>query len=753
MDFIRSVFDGIREGITVVDKDLNVLLVNRAKTDLHPDAMPIVGKKCYQAFHCQEEPCAGCPVVRAFETGRQQRIERLTVNNGLKEWLELYSFPMIGATGTVEYVAEHCRNITDRKEAEEALRESEERYRDLFENANDMVHILDHEGRVQYANSAWKSAMGYSDEEIKNLRIFDIVHPEYKPKLKSFFGRLMSGESIKNVAMVFVAKDGSLVNVEGNVNCRFQEGKPLSTRAILRDVTERKAAERKLRKAMDEATAANRAKSEFLANMSHEIRTPMNGIIGMTELALSTQLTPEQKQYLTMVNSSAESLLRIINDILDFSKIEAGKLSLEDVPFDLKELLSETVLSFAVTAYEKGVRLVHDVDSAVPRVLKGDPDRLKQVLVNLIGNAVKFSHKGEISIKAESVGGNSKGSPCSILFSIRDQGIGIPEDKIGRIFETFCQIDSSSSKRYSGTGLGLAISRKIVEMMHGAIWADSREGEGSTFSFTVRLLVPEKTNDVVPVDSPGSTTDRSEACLGCPNPVLDRQLTILLAEDNEINRKLTEVVLQRQGWRVLTVSDGLEAVNKAKSEVFDIILMDIQMANIDGFEATKAIREHERKVGKHTPVVALTAYAMKGDREKCLMAGMDGYLSKPIRMHELYDVIEKHLQTKPADLTGIAKNLEGNGQLLAELVNSFIDDFPGQLEQIRSFINAENIRAAGRAMHTFRGAASNFGAVEACRLALEIENLLQQGDVVGAAEVLSMLEKEMDSVKSYLGQL
>ena len=683
LDFLRSVFDGIREGITVVDKDLNVLLVNRAKTGLYIDALPIVGKKCYQVFHCQAEPCSGCPVVRAFETGSQQRIERQTVNDGLKEWLELYAFPITGKNGTVEYVVEHCRNITDRAEAEEALRESEERYRDLFENANDMVHILDCEGRVLFANSAWKSTMGYSDDEIENLRIFDIVHPECKPKLKSFFGRLMSGESINNVAMVFVAKDGNLVEVEGNVNCRFREGKPLSTRAILRDVTERKAAERKLQKAIEEARAANRAKSEFLANMSHEIRTPMNGIIGMTELALTTQLTSEQNQYLTIVKNSAESLLRIINDILDFSKIEAGKLSLEEVPFDLNELITETVMIFAVPANEKGIRLVHSVDAGVPPVLKGDPVRLRQVLVNLIGNAVKFSDKGDILIKAEKVSADSNGSPCFILFSVKDQGIGIPEDKICRIFETFSQIDSSSSKRYQGTGLGLAISRKIVEMMHGAIWADSREGEGRTFSFTVRLLVSEKTNDIDTAGRPGSKADHSRACSGHRNPAVDRQLNILLAEDNEINRKLAEILLQRQGWRVFSVTDGREAVNKAASEEFDMILMDIQMPNMDGFEATKVIREHDRQVGKHTPVLALTAYAMKGDREKCLKAGMDGYLTKPIRPEELYDVIEKHLKIKPADLSGIAKNLEGNKQLLAELVNSFTDDFPRQLEQIR----------------------------------------------------------------------
>ncbi|MGE5645888.1 MAG: response regulator [Acidobacteriota bacterium] len=523
--------------------------------------------------------------------------------------------------------------IRQKLEREAAL---EKRYQDLIENANDMIYTRDLSGYFTALNPAGERITGYTRQEALTTNILDLAPPESRAQLRHLLETDEAALPETAFDTGIVMKDGRRRAVEFSPHLIVRDGRPVRVEGIARDVTERRRAQAEAARAKEAAEAASRSKSEFLANMSHEIRTPMNGVIGMAELALSTNLTPEQRDYVDTIRTCAESLLAVINDILDFSKIEARKLEVERVEFDVRRLVSDVCRSLRAPAAAKGLRLDWDVDAAVPQRLVGDPGRVRQVLLNLAGNGVKFTERGEVEVRVTRETGGT--GACKLVFAVRDTGIGIAAEKQRVIFDAFAQADGSTARRHGGTGLGLAISSQLAALMGGSVRVRSRVGEGSTFYFTAEFGIPE---------TPAAQGEP-------PRPAAPPagSLRILVVEDNAVNRRLAEKLLQNRGHQVYTATDGPSAVELAGRERFDLILMDIQMPGLDGFQATAAIRERERSTGGHVRILALTAHAMKGDRERCLEAGMDGYVAKPVRPAELFAaidaVVSERRETPPA---------------------------------------------------------------------------------------------------------
>ena len=755
---LDTFFRGCPFPIVMSDRDRRVTLVNPAFCDL---------------FGYTEEECLGVEFAslvipstaksdfeEAFQAvasgGRWQRTTQRRRKDGTLLTVQVNAAPLFHEGKNVGGFAIY-QDISARIESEAALRRSEELFRTLCEQVPVGIFMTDPSAVLVYQNARLAEISGLPEDQALGQdgvnKIRAVLHPDDREAALKFLYRTIAGECGESHQR-FIKGDGQVVWIVNRQKpILADDGTICGVLGVIEDITAQQEAQEQLQHAKDAAEAANRAKSEFVANMSHEIRTPMNGIIGMTDLVLGTSLTGEQREYLTMVKSSADSLLSILNDILDFSKIEARQLDLEATPFSLRDHLSDLLKPLAFRAEQKQIELICHVPPDVPAAAVGDPVRLGQVLINLVGNAIKFTERGQIIVQVRV---EAKGAADVVLhYAVSDSGVGVPLDKQRDIFQPFRQADGSTTRRFGGTGLGLAISATLIELMGGRIWVESEPGHGSTFHFTVKLgLDGAQPDRLVRLKPPPSML---------PADLPARRLDVLLAEDNLVNQRLATALLQRRGHAVTTVSTGQEAVAATAARRYDLVLMDVQMPDMSGIEATAAIRARERGTGVRLPIVAMTAHVMKGDRERCLEVGMDDYLAKPLDSGRLYAVIERtpapqSCEPEPAPggselYETLLKRTEGDELLLLEIITLFLDDLPGQLRAVRATLDAGDHDGVRRAAHALKGAASNFHAAPVVNAASKLEQMASIGELSDGEPAWTTLSAEATQLATVLARL
>ncbi|HHS12334.1 MAG TPA: PAS domain S-box protein [bacterium] len=923
----RSISVSAQDAIVMMDQDESITYWNpTAERIFSRSKKEVQGKNFYQLLIPREYRHR----IREWiddENRKTLKSEGISLIEAMGRRKQDELFPMEVSLSTVNiqgrrHVIGMIRDITDRKRSEEEII----RLVSAMRQAREGVVITDLQGRIVYVNPFFNEMTGYSLEEVKgkNPRILSSGRQD-----QAFYQELWSTITRgKTWSGMFInkRKDGSLYPEESTIfPVKDPYGKIINFAAVKRDITERREAEeamqrytedlkkakereeknakvlsglvKELEEAKNQAEEAARTKSEFLANMSHEIRTPMNGIIGMTELALDTELTTVQRDYLQSVMNSADSLLTVINDILDFSKIEAGRMDMESIPFSLSDTLDEVLQLQSLKASEKDLEVISFVKPEVPDRVIGDPVRFRQIITNLVSNAVKFTDEGEVSVQLELASKNNR--HVVLRGSVRDTGAGIDKAKQEMIFQAFTQADGSTTRRYGGTGLGLTITAKLIDMMRGKIWVESPApggdgstgGPGSCFYFEIPMNIAEtgqtqksrsgpllklagrkvlivddnatnrrvleeildgwgmKTSSAVngkealkilesasrndhsfslmlldanmPVmdgfelagavqKSPSladvtimmlTSSRRKGDALRCQKlgismylvkPIRQKELLqailsalgneeaiemertdgssrkydvpiqggsdglkpcqILLAEDNEINRNLAEALLKKRGWTVRAAADGEEAVILWRKYSFDLILMDVQMPGMDGYEATQMIRREEESLGVHTPIVAMTAHVMKGDRERCLESGMDDYISKPMKARSLYETVERVIsagdQEPPAliDWNQAAEGVDGDWDLYQSLAETFLNEY-SELKPLKEAVQNRDAEGLEKSAHSLKGAMANLGAESARRLAAELERKGRSGDLSNAVETLSSLKDEISRLK------
>ncbi len=872
----------------------------------------IVGQH-FSRFYTAEDVSAGKPgreLVEAAAKGRYEEEGRRVRKDGTSFDAHVLITALRDAEGNLKGFAKITRDVSASRRAQQALQDSEARFRQLADAMPQIVWAARPDGHVDYYNRRWYEFTGFPEGQSGDESWRPILHPDDVPRcMEVWYSCVRMGEAFEmelrfrdrrtgqyrwHLGRALPVRDttGSVVRWYGTCTDIDDHKRAEEEVCRLNEDLEQRVAERttQLRDAMRLAEAANRAKSEFLANMSHEIRTPMNGVIGMTQLILDTELTPEQHDYLEVVQESAEALLTVLDDILDFSKVEAGKLDLDPAAFCTRDTLMDMARGLAYRAHKSGLELTCRIDRDVPEWLVGDTDRLRQVITNLMNNAIKFTERGEIDLRV-SVEAQAD-DEVGLHFTVSDTGIGIPVDKLRCIFAPFVQGDSSTTRKYGGTGLGLAISSKLVELMRGRIWAESEVGRGSTFHFTARfgrsasLSPPDEATTpealrglrVLVVDDNatnrqvlremvegwgmyttavgtgpdalaalGEAAVRGEpfrlvlldgrmpemdgfavaekiahspeagrvavlmlasgdlsgdaarcrtvgishllfkpvkesellgavlAALGAgghlkgrrrqkPRPTPPhRRLCILLAEDSPLNQKVSLRMLEREGHTAVLAVNGREALAALEKQTFDLVLMDVQMPEMDGFEATRVLRARERGTGRHVPVVAMTAYALNGDRDRCLAAGMDGYISKPIRQARLQETLSAVLDGLTSEASGpeaaavgvfdqgaALASVDGDENFLRELAACFLEDCPRLLEGIRGAMTGGDATRLARAAHALKGEVAHFGGKEVIDAARQLEELGRAEDLAAAAAACAAVEAQLDCLRRAL---
>ena len=695
------------------------------------------------------------------------------------------------------------------------IEESEARLRETIDTALDAVVTIDAAGTITGWNVQAKSIFGWSEKEAVGRPLDSLIIPAqdrdaHRQRLAQLLESRKTALLNRRVELTAVRKDGSEFPVEWSMTPIWINNNYVFS-SFIRDITERKEAEeaqisyqrqlereaslrtealKALQEAKDLAESASQAKSHFLAHMSHEIRTPMNGILGMSELLLQTQLSEKQQHFADTVYRSGAALLKLINDVLDLSKVEAGKIELERIRFDLVKTVREVMDLFVEPAHSKGIELTYVLAESVPTVLQGDPVRLRQVLMNLVSNALKFTERGSVILTVTMV--EDSVSHATVRFEVQDTGIGIEPAVHAKIFEAFSQADGSTARKYGGTGLGLSIVKQLVQLMEGTVGVRSEPGQGATFWCTARLAkVSGKTREARKGVNSWRGDDRPDAASQLPEPKVEGT-RILLAEDNPVNREVAVCMLEQLGCEVVAVEHGRDAVTKTEGAKFDLVLMDCQMPELDGFSATRAIRDGERHTGCHVPIVALTANAIGDDRERCLAVGMDDYMIKPFTQRQLGNMIQRWVQRPgdkaelpsdrsealhaepvqpPSNSTEQGRNQTpvlalsdvpladqalaqlralrrpGRPDPVVQILKSFLESSASYVNTIQQAVVQQDAEALFHAAHAMKSSSAMIGAMALSSILKDLELLGRQGNVAGVDGKLAALETAYEAVK------
>ena len=903
----ESLVDKMPVSLFCKDVEGRFTLANRAFCqNLNATQAEVIGKTDHDFFSQELADKYRANDQQVISSGEiYEDVESHVSADGQRSFVHVIKSPVVDADGAVTGVQAVFWDVTDRKLAEEELKGSEARKKAIFEGSLDCMVITDEDGCIIEFNRASERTFGYARREVLGENIDEALFaPGSAERTREHIDQYAvtrEENSLlgKRVEVPLRRKDGTEFMAEIAMQ-PIPLGKTVHFATVLHDITDRKQAELERQKAKEAAEAANRAKSDFLANMSHEIRTPMNAIMGMTDLVLDTELTAEQREHLLIVKDSSDALLSLINDILDFSKIEAGKLDLDQSPFALRERVGDTMKSLAIRAHQKHLELACRIAGDAPAMLIGDSHRLRQILVNLVGNAIKFTDQGEVVLEVDVESRSNHDG--TLHFRVRDTGIGIPESQQAKVFQAFEQADMSMNRKHGGTGLGLAISSRLVKLMGGEIWVESELDHGSTFHFTAQFPIASKADlesetglaaeanltdsleprsvqdaDILVVDDnvtnrrileellsnwgmqPASAASVDEAMELCevaskagtpfdavitdvhmpgadgfdlvdriradskltntpvmmltsadnpgdleryrrlgihrhmtkpvkqsellqsiesalgvkressagdaepPRPGLSNKLRVLLAEDSRPNQLLAIALLKRDGHTIEVAQNGCEALEMSERGEHDVILMDVQMPQMDGLEAARRIREREQQTGVHLPIVAMTANAMKGDRERCLDAGMDAYISKPIRVEQLFETLaELTGESAPAsaattesgsesaserppvrtaaervvvDWDAALKNAGGFEDVLQSVLEGVLEECPVLMEQLETAVDSQDYRLVRRSAHTLKGTMQTLEAEPVAEIASELEEMGRGEQLTADAEV------------------
>lgn len=744
--FLYSILEQLPGQVHLIEKNYTIRYANISFIKMFGDPY---GKTCYELLRYQNYPCENCPIVN-INPGDPPVEWTFPWHNSI---LKVKAIQLIHPEG-IPVILKLAVDITDILRVQEALRESEEKYRKIVETAMEGIWLIDLQGKTLFVNQRMADMLGYSIEEIMATPVFKFVDTSQHPEANLSLGRRQQGVG-EVVERCLIRKDGSKLWVLNSTSPIYDKhGQVIGSMGMLTDITARKQAEEELQQAKSIAESANRSKSAFLSSMSHEIRTPLNAIVNLSRLLMDTDLNPEQKDYTKMILESSDILLSLINDILDFSKIEAGKMELESIGFDIVPVVRKVVQLLKVKADEKRLNLSFHIQDDVYPYLIGDPIRLRQILVNLVGNAIKFTHEGGVTVTVETE--TQTETHTLLRFKVSDTGIGIPKDRIDHIFSPFSQADISTTRKFGGTGLGLAISKQLAEMMGGQIGVISHEGLGSTFWFTA--MFEKRFGQISKIKE----VEKDQTSSTIPN--IPKDVRILLVEDNLFNQKVALGLLKKINVTVDVAENGVEALQKLSSARYDLILMDIEMPKMDGLKTTRIIRNMNSK-NRNIPIIAMTAHAIKGSREHFIEAGMNDHITKPIEPAALFNAICCHIKTtreemkdntscecfdlenkQVFDFEDFLQRMEGDIALIENLLAAFPIQLEKESEALKSAILQNNVEEVIRYAHTIKGMAANISANKLKDVALKIEIAGRQGNIQAANQLMKQLECETKSL-------